>query len=83
MKLSVQQAMRRSCEAGNTAELTDADTQACSCVIKQQSFRPVGFWREYDEANKYVENGSIIPRSGTVKITREGDLLKVKISGSN
>ena len=49
-------------------------------VNKQQSYRPVGFWREYDEA-KYVENGSIVPRSGTVKTTRGGELLGVKKSG--
>ena len=36
--------------------------------------------REYDEA-LYVENGSIVPRSGTVKTTRQGELLGVKLIG--
>ena len=51
------------------------------CVYKQQSSRLVGFWREDDEA-KCVENGSIVPRSGTFKSTREGKLVDTRRQAS-
>ena len=84
MKPSVQSAMRRSCEAGDYAELADADPKthglAPRCVIKQQSHRPAEILRECNGA-LYVENGSIVSRSGTVKTASEGILLGVKLIG--
>ena len=50
-------------------------------VIKFQSHRLAEILREYGEA-LYVENESIVPRSGTVKTTREGELLGVKLFDS-
>ena len=49
-------------------------------VIKQQSYRSAEIQREYDEA-LYVENGSIVRRSGTVKTESGGTLLGVKLVG--
>ena len=49
-------------------------------MIKQQLYRPAEILREYDGA-LYVENGSIVPRSGTVKTARQGKLLGVKLVG--
>ena len=84
MKPSAQPAMRRSCEAGDYAELADDDPKtrglAPRRVIKQQSHRPAEILREYDET-LYVENGSIISRSGTVKTASGGTLLGVKLVG--
>ena len=77
MKPSDQPTMRRSCEAGDYAELADAMPKVRGVApyraIKLQSHRPAETLREYDEA-LYVENGSIVPRSGTVK-TASGTLL--------
>ena len=82
MKPSAQPTMRRSCEAGDYAELAEADPKthglAPRRVIKQQSHRPAEILREYDKA-LYVENGSIVPRSGTVKTASGGTLLGVKL----
>ena len=76
--------MRRSCEAGDYAELADADPKthglAFGRVIKQQSYRPAEILREYNGALN-VKNGSIVPRSGTVKTACEGILLGVKLIG--
>ena len=49
-------------------------------MIKQQSHRPAEILREYNGA-LYVENGSIVPRSGTVKTASGGTLLGVKLIG--
>ena len=84
MKPSAQPEMRRSCEAGDYAVATDADPKAHGLaprrVIKQQSYRSAEILREYDEA-LYVENGSIVPRSGTVKTASGRVLLGVKLIG--
>ena len=84
MKPSVQSAMRRSCEAGDYAELADTDPKTrglAPCrVIKQQSHRPAEILRECNGA-LYVENGSIVSRSGTVKTASGGVLLGVKLIG--
>ena len=71
-------------EAGDYAELADAMPKVRGVApyhaIKQQTHRPVEILREYDGA-LYVENGSIVPRSGTVKTTSQSRLLGVKLVG--
>ena len=85
MKPSDQPTMRRSCEAGDYAELADVLPKARGVApyraIKLQSHRPAETLREYAEA-LYVENGSIVPRSGTVKTTSGNLLFGVKPVGS-
>ena len=49
-------------------------------MIKQQLYRPAEILRDYDGA-LYVENGSIVPRSRTVKTARQGTLFGVKLLG--
>ena len=84
MKPSAQPTMRRSCEAGDYAELADALPKVRGVApyrtIKPQTHRPAEILREYDGA-LYVENGSIVPRSGTVSTTSQGVLLGVKLIG--
>ena len=61
MKPSAQPLMRRSCEAGDYAELADAMPKVRGVApyraIKLLTHRPAETLREYDEA-LYVENGS-------------------------
>ena len=84
MKPSDQPTMRRSCEAGDYAELADALPKVRGVApyraIKQQSHRPAEILREYNGA-LYVENGPIVPRSETVKTASGGTLLGVKLVG--
>ena len=74
--------MRRSFEAGNSSESADTDLKthgfAARCVKKQQSSRPVRFQSEHNGA-KCVKNGSIVPRSGIVKTSRETKLLDAEM----
>ena len=84
MKPSDQPTMRRSCEAGDYAELAEAMPKVRGVApyraIKLLTHRPAETLREYDEA-LYVENGSIVPRSGTVKTTSGRLLFGVKPIG--
>ena len=84
MKPSDQPTMRRSCEAGDYVELAEAMPKVRGVApyraIKLLTHRPAETLREYDEA-LYVENGSIVRRSGTVKTESGGVLLGVKLIG--